>query len=100
MIITAETAKTMMDSQEVVILDVRADWEYAAAHIAGAVLMPYDQICALAPEKLPDKEQPILLYCRTGTRSAIAAGTLCGMGYTEVYDFGSIESWPYGTSTE
>ena len=75
--ITAEEAKEIMDSQEGhVILDVREQDEYDAGHIPGAILIPYTQIEDKADEMLPDKDQQILVYCRSGRRSKIAAEAL------------------------
>lgn len=79
------------------LLDVRTQEEYAPAHIEGAVLLPYDAIADHASEILPDPEQPVFVYCRTGRRSRIAAEALSAMGYREVYDFGGIVDWHYGT---
>lgn len=73
------------------LLDVRAKDEYDAGHISGAVLMPYDAIKATFTEA--DKNRPIVVYCRSGRRSAIAAETLVAMGYTDVSDFGGIDNW-------
>jgi len=95
--ITPVEAKAMMDGGEVVILDVRTEAEFAEAHIAGAVLLPDYDIEPLAPELLPDKDETILIYCRSGRRSEIAANALIEMGYTNVYDFGGIIDWPYET---
>lgn len=94
-IITAEQAKEMMDqNKECVILDVRDQSEYDEGHIPDAILIPYTEIENRA-EELPDKNQLILVYCRSGRRSAIAAASLVDMGYTNVKDFGGIIDWPY-----
>ena len=91
-----EEAKKRMDSGDpVVILDVRTQAEYDAGHIAGAVLLPNEKIGEEMPTELPDKNAEILIYCRSGNRSAQAARKLVEMGYTAVYDFGGINSWPY-----
>ena len=96
--ISAEDAKAMMaDGTPYILLDVRTQEEYDAGHIDGAMLLPYDEIAGRAAAELPDKGARILLYCRTGRRSAAAAETLAGMGYTDVYDFGGIVDWPYET---
>lgn len=95
-VIDAQTAYGMMqDGEEYVLLDVRTEEEFEQGHIQGALLMPYDEINVLALESLPDYSARILLYCRSGRRSAIAAETLADLGYTDVYDFGGINSWPY-----
>ena len=94
--ITAEEAKEIMDSQEGhVILDVREQDEYDAGHIPGAILIPYTQIEDKADEMLPDKDQQILVYCRSGRRSKIAAEALAELGYTNIKEFGGIIDWPY-----
>ncbi len=95
---TAEEAKARMDSgDEVIILDVRTPEEYAAGHIPGAILIPNETIADQMPEQLPDPDAEILVYCRSGNRSAQAAAKLAAMGYTNVYDFGGINTWPYDT---
>lgn len=94
--ITAEEAKEIMDTEEgYVILDVREQDEYDAGHISGAILIPYTQIEAKANEMLPDKDQLILVYCRSGRRSRIAAEALAELGYTNIKEFGGIIDWPY-----
>lgn len=94
--ITAEEAKEIMDTEEgYVILDVREQNEYDAGHISGAILIPYTQIEAKANEMLPDKDQLILVYCRSGRRSKIAAEALAELGYTNIKEFDGIIDWPY-----
>ena len=94
--ITAEEAKEIMDTEEgYVILDVREQDEYDAGHISGAILIPFTQIEAKANEMLPDKDQLILVYCRSGRRSKIAAEALAELGYTNIKEFGGIIDWPY-----
>ena len=94
--ITPQEAKEIMDSQEGhVILDVREQEEYDAGHIPGAVLLPYTQIEEKAEQMLPDKAQLILVYCRSGRRSKIAAEALAELGYTNIREFGGIIDWPY-----
>ncbi len=94
--ITAEDAKKIMDSDEnIVILDVREQDEYDAGHIANSILIPYAQIENMADEMLPDKNKTILVYCRSGRRSKIAAEALAKLGYTGVKEFGGIIDWPY-----
>jgi len=97
--ITAEEAKTLMEKEEVIILDVRTEEEFADIRIEGAVLIPDYEIEALAEEMLPDKDATILVYCRTGRRSEEASRSLINMGYTRVYDFGGIVDWEYETSS-
>jgi phage shock protein E len=90
-------AKEIMESGDpYVLLDVRTQEEYDAGHIKGSILIPYMDIEKLAPGTLPDKDATILVYCRSGRRSAIASQTLADMGYTRVLDMGGIQDWPYG----
>lgn len=93
--ISPAEAKEIMDSEESIILDVRTKDEYDQGHIDGSVLLPVDEISARAEEVLKEKKAKILVYCRSGNRSAIAAKTLIEMGYENVLDFGGIIDWPY-----
>ncbi|MBO4818741.1 MAG: rhodanese-like domain-containing protein [Firmicutes bacterium] len=94
--ISQEEAKRIMDSEEdIVILDVREQDEYDESHIPGAVLLPYTRVDELAEEMLPDKNKTILVYCRSGRRSKVAATSLANLGYTDVREFGGIIDWPY-----
>lgn len=93
--ITAEKAKEMMDADQPIILDVRTTEEYEEGHIEGAILIPDNEISAKAEELLTDKNATILVYCRSGRRSALAAQALSELGYTKIYDFGGIIDWPY-----
>jgi phage shock protein E len=79
---------------KVLLLDVRTAQEYAEGHIPGAVLLPYDELAAKLKE--PDKGRPIVVYCRSGRRSAIAKEALEGLGYTNVSDFGGYPNWTRG----
>lgn len=94
--ISQEEAKSMMDSQEVVILDVREQDEYDGGHIPGSVLLPVgtiDQDTAAAV--IPEKDTAVLVYCRSGNRSKTASSALAALGYTNIYEFGGINTWPY-----
>ena len=94
--ITAEEAKQIMDTEEgYIILDVRTQEEYDEGHIPGAILIPNTEIEARAEEELPDKNQLILVYCRSGRRSKLAAEALVELGYTNIKEFGGIIDWPY-----
>ena len=96
--ITAEEAKERMDKHDkVVILDVRTEEEYQEGHVPGAIVIPNETISSEPLEELPDIDQEILVYCRSGNRSAQAAKKLAEAGYTQVYDFGGIIDWPYDT---
>ena len=76
-----------------VIVDVRRQDEYDAGHIPGAILIPNESIKTDRPEELPDLDQIILVYCRSGNRSKEAAQKLVELGYTNVYEFGGIDTW-------
>ena len=94
--ITAEEARKLMDSEkDRIILDVRSREEYDQGHIPGAILIPDTEIEAKAADLLPDKEQLILVYCRSGRRSKLAAQSLADLGYTNIREFGGILDWPY-----
>ena len=94
--ITAEEAKQIMDSEEgYIILDVRTQEEYDQGHIPGAILISHEEIAEKAEDVLTDKNQLILVYCRSGRRSKIAAEALVELGYTNIKEFGGIIDWPY-----
>ena len=96
--ITQEEAKAMMDSQEVIILDVREQDEYDSGHIPGAVLLPVGTIDdTTAAHVIPEKDSTVLVYCRSGNRSKTASAALADLGYTNIYEFGGINTWPYDT---
>ena len=80
-----------------ILLDVRSQEEFNEIRIEGAILIPSNEITSRAETEIPDKGTPILVYCRSGGRSASAAHSLIEMGYTDVYDFGGIMDWPYET---
>ena len=89
-----EELQNKLNAQEnFVLLDVRTQEEFDAGHIAGAILLPYDEINLRAATVLPDKEKEIVLYCRSGRRSAIAKKALVELGYKDVEDFGGINRW-------
>lgn len=99
--ISQEEAKEMMDRADGhVIVDVRRQDEYDAGHIPGAILIPNESIGCDSPEALPDYDQIILIYCRTGNRSKQASEKLAAMGYTNIYEFGGINTWTGGIVTE
>ena len=98
--ISQEEAKEMMDTQEVIILDVREQDEYDSSHISGAVLLPVGSIDEdTAAEVIPEKDSTVLVYCRSGNRSKTASSTLVELGYTNIYEFGGINTWPYETES-
>ena len=94
--ITQEAAKEMMDTQEVVILDVREQHEYDSGHIPDAVLLPVGTITEdTAVAVIDERDTVVLVYCRSGNRSKTASQALADLGYTNVYEFGGINDWPY-----
>ena len=93
-IISAEEAKEMMTG-EYILLDVRTDEEFREGHISGAILIPDYEIAVRAENELPEKDAIILVYCRSGRRSALAAKALADIGYSNIFDFGGIIDWPY-----
>ena len=93
--IDAKEAKEMMETQDVIILDVRSEEEYQEAHIPNAQLLPLNRIEKQAQAAIQDKTAILLVYCRSRNRSAKAAQILAKLGYENVYDFGGIQSWPY-----
>ncbi len=98
--ITADEAWELMQEEEVIIVDVRTPEEFASGYIEDALLLPVDDIPSRAAEVLPDTTATILLYCRSGRRSALAGHALVEMGYTRILDFGGIQDWPYETVRE
>ena len=99
--ITQEEAKRIMDSgAEHIILDVREQDEYDQGHIPGAILIPYTEIEERASTDLPDRDELILVYCRSGRRSKIASESLAELGYTNVKEFGGIIHWQYEIERE
>ena len=94
--ITQEAAKEMMDTQNVIILDVREQSEFDAGHIPGAVLLPVGTITKdTAAAVIPEPDSVVLVYCRSGNRSKTASSALAELGYCNVYEFGGINTWPY-----
>ena len=94
--ISGAEAKSLMDSESgYIIIDARTKSEYEEGHIRGAILIPEYEIASRAKNELPDKNQLILVYCRSGRRSKIAAEELVKLGYTNVKEFGGIIDWEY-----
>ena len=99
--ITAKEAKNIMDTEtDYIILDVRTEEEFKEGHIKNAQLIPDYEIAEKAESVLTNKEQLILVYCRSGRRSKIAANELATMGYSNIKEFGGIIDWPYDVVTE
>ena len=86
----------MMDTQDVIILDVREQSEFDEKHIPGAVLLPVGTITKdTAAAVIPDLDSVVLVYCRSGNRSQTASSALAELGYRAIYEFGGINTWPY-----
>ena len=99
--ISQNEAKEMMKAGDGhVIVDVRTQEEYDAGHIPGAVCIPNESIGTEQPEELPDPDQVILVYCRSGRRSKEASQKLADIGYTHVFEFGGINDWTGEVVTE
>ena len=95
--ITADQVKARLDKGDILtVIDVRTKEEYASGHVPGSILIPFDEIKAKAGQLPQDKNTEIVVYCRSGRRSAIAADTLIALGYNRIYDMGAISSWTYG----
>ena len=91
--ITSDEAKKMMETQKVIVVDVRTLEEYNEGHIPNAISVPLETIENKAEVKLKNKDDLILVYCRSGRRSREAALKLIEKGYTNVIDFGGIQDW-------
>ena len=92
--VSPEEAAAMMEEEtDYIILDVRTQEEYETAHILGAICIPNETIGTEDIPELPDKEQLILVYCRSGNRSKQASEKLVNQGYTNIVEFGGINSW-------
>ena len=94
--ITQEEAKQILDTTNgYILLDTRTQEEYDQSHIPSALLIPHTEIAQRAADELPDKDQVILVYCRSGNRSKQASEALAELGYTNVKEFGGFKTWPY-----
>ena len=92
--ITMDEAVAVMEEEGYIILDVRTAAEFDEKHIPGAINIPNETIGAEVIPELPDKDQLILVYCRSGNRSKQASEKLVKLGYTNVVEFGGIIDWP------
>ena len=94
--ISGEQAKHLMDTEtDFIIIDARTEEEFNEGHIEGAILIPEYEIGERAEKELSNKDQLILVYCRSGRRSKIASQALADLGYTNVKEFGGIIDWQY-----
>ena len=89
-----EAIAMMTEETNYLILDVRTPEEFAAGHIPGAINIPNEEIGTAQIPELPDQDQLILVYCRSGNRSKQASEKLAALGYTNIVEFGGINSWP------
>lgn len=96
----AQARELIARDNTIILLDVRTPEEYAKGHIPGARLLPLDEIAEKAKTVLPDTSAPVLVYCHSGRRSALAARTLTILGYTDIYDMGGLIDWEYGIVTD
>lgn len=93
--ITMEDAATLLESEhDYIILDVRTEQEYFSGHIPGALCIPNENIDESVAEALPDKDQVIFVYCRSGNRSKQASEKLVNLGYTNIVEIGGVKDWP------
>lgn len=94
--ITADEAYKMINKKDVIVLDVREDNEFNQGHLENAINIPFDELeDRFMKEVTSDKDQIIILYCRSGHRAMIGAETLASLGFTNLYTFGSIDDWEY-----
>lgn len=94
--ITREEAKKMIDTQEVIMMDVREQNEFDSGHIPGAVLLSVRTISEdTAAAVIPKTDTIVLVYCRSGNRSKTASAALVDVGYSNIFEFGGINTWPY-----
>ncbi|MBS5003142.1 rhodanese-like domain-containing protein [Holdemania filiformis] len=98
--LTPAQAQQKMTNEPVTIIDVRRPDEFAEGHIPGAVNLPNETISHSALAALPDEDAVLLVYCRSGHRSAQAVAKLVRLGYKQVYDFGGLLQWPYEITKE
>ena len=99
--ISMEEARSLMEEEtDYIILDVRTEEEFAEKHIPNAVNIPNEMIGSGEISELPDKNQLILVYCRSGNRSKQASEKLAALGYTKIYEFGGINDWTGETVSE
>ncbi len=94
--ISMEEAKGRLETEKgYILVDVRTPEEYSEGHIPGAINIPNETIADKVPEELPDKNQLIFVYCRSGRRSKEAAGKLVTMGFSNIVEIGGIIDWKW-----
>lgn len=92
-----DALELLKGEKKAILIDVRTEEEFRIIRIPGSILIPDYEIRDKIANVVPDKDTPVILYCRSGNRSAKAAKTLADMGYTKVFDLGGILDWPYDT---
>ncbi|MBQ8042765.1 MAG: rhodanese-like domain-containing protein [Clostridia bacterium] len=90
-----EQAKQIIDTEDVVLLDVRTEEEFVTGHIINAINIPIDEL-EYRLNELKDKDEKILVYCKSGARSVVGCEILGENGYTNIYNIGGVVDWPYG----
>ena len=93
--INFEQAKQIIDNEQVLLLDVRTEEEFVTGHITNAINIPVNEL-EHRMDELKDKEQKILVYCKSGRRSVIACEILVDASFKNVYNMGGVVDWPYG----
>lgn len=94
-LVSSEVVKEMYDNKGVTIIDVRTEDEYNEKHIKGSINIPVDDIENKISHIVTNKDANIVVYCKSGNRSSLAKSKLKSMGYTKIYDLGSINNWKY-----
>ena len=94
MVSMEEAVKMMETETDYILLDVRTQAEFEDGHIRGAICIPNESIGTAELAELPDRDQLILVYCRSGNRSKQASEKLAALGYTNIVEFGGIIDWP------
>ena len=90
-----DKAYELIQNEDVIIIDVRTEQEYAGGHLKDSNLLPVDVITDQVIGQFPDKSALYLVYCRSGNRSQVAVNAMVELGYTQVFDIGGINTWPY-----
>lgn len=94
--LTPQQAKERLDKEKnIIILDVRTPTEYTEGHLPNNILIPFNDLEKKASKKLPDKDNPIFVYCARGDKSRAASKKLVFLGYTKIFNIGGINEWPY-----
>lgn len=97
--ITADSVYTIMNREDVYIIDVREEYEYNSGHIENAYNIPVSEINKIKKNEIP-LDSVVIVYCKSGNRSSQAGEMLIKLGYKNVYDMGGVNLWEYGLITE